>query len=226
MSEPVGVLLVAAGAGLVYAAITNQNPLTEARKALSTGSTDGRPEPDADGFGFFARLRARVAAGVTDAAEQAQQNAGSSAPTPAIAGNGSWPDDPSNLVAIGQGGLKLAEPAAQAFAAWQAAYGQRIPVTDAYRTSSQQNAAGGPNGNNRFASATGSAHVEGRAVDVNLRALGIVVGANPSTWMQNPAFAKLAQTASAAGWCNYQLQRGSTNGKIPEPWHFSYEVCK
>jgi len=229
MSEPVAVLLVAAGAGLVYAAVTNQNPVTELRTALSTGKVDGRPEATAGGFGIFARLQARIAAAITDAAT-AGPSGSSSAPATAapavVAGADVWPDDPTNLVAIGQGGHRLAAPAAAKFAEWETVYGRRIPVTDSYRSSAQQRSAGGASGNNRYASPSASAHVEGRAVDVNLGALGITVGPNPASWMQDARYASLARAAAAAGWCNYQLQRGSTNGKVPEPWHFSYEVCK
>jgi len=61
---------------------------------------------------------------------------------------------------------------------------------------------------------------------MNLGQLGINVGADPRTWMQSPKYAALANAFAVEGWCNYQLNRGTTGGKIPEPWHFSKDVCK
>jgi hypothetical protein len=42
MAETLGVILAASGVGLVYAALTNQNPVSELRAALRTGDTSGR----------------------------------------------------------------------------------------------------------------------------------------------------------------------------------------
>lgn len=235
MSEPVGVLLVAAGAGLVYAGVTGQNPVTELRKALSTGQLDGRPEPgSAPAFGssVLAKLGAQIGDGGgylagTIGDKGAAGGSGSGEPSPAAgSASGAWPDDPSNLQSIGQGSHRLAAPAAAAFRAWEQAFGAKIPVTDSYRSVAQQEAAHKSNPD-RYAAPGDSAHGEARAVDVDLSALGMNPKGSPSQWIGSDAkYAKLVATAKATGWCNYQVQNGTANGRTPEPWHFSFQVCK
>ena len=45
---------------------------------------------------------------------------------------------PADLVPIGQGGHRLRPVAAAGFAAWQAAYGRTIWITDSWRSATQQ----------------------------------------------------------------------------------------
>lgn len=111
--------------------------------------------------------------------------------------------DPAVLVQIGQGGHRLAPDAADAFARAEALYGGNIVVTDSYRSCAQQ-ASGHAADPNRFASAAGSYHTKGKAVDVNTTVMG---ASNP----------KLRSAMRAAGWCQYD--------PTGEPWHWSYGGC-
>jgi hypothetical protein len=202
--EALGVILLAGGAALVYAALTDQNPVTELRKALTTGVLDGPPaerQPFGVSLGFGTGTNVEPGA------------------APSVTAPGSTPD----LVTIGQGGHRLDRPAAAAFAQAQAAYGRTIPITDSYRTPAQQAGAYADNPD-RFGSAGTSQHVKGRAVDVNLPALGINPTGPPSAWLSNASYLKLYQAMQSAGWGNYQVARGSANGRTPEPWHFSWGV--
>lgn len=229
MTPAIGVALLGAGIGLGYAAITGQSPIEEARKALTTGSADGRPT-ETKGFGDTVIGRAFGSIGsalgrVTDVVTGGStSSAAGTYSAPASAG-GAWPKEPASLASIGQGSHRLDPRAAAAFAAWEKGYGRKIPVTDSFRSYAQQEAAY-QRDPKRFASPDGSAHVEGRAVDVNLGALGLNPGGSPSDWLKAPGYAALVNAAKAAGWCNYQIARGSTNGRTAEPWHFSFGVCK
>lgn len=196
-------LVGAAGVGLVVAAVANRNPIDVVREAIS--GTPGSVRPlHVPGLGAAS---GPAVARTTDA-------------------GGEWPADPANLVKIGQGGHRLEPRAAQAFKVWQSSFGQAIPITDSYRSTADQarNYARNPE---RFGAPGKSAHNEGRAVDVNLQALGITgLGSSPATWLLHPIYARLFQTAERAGWCNYQVKNGTSGDKIAEPWHFSYGVCK
>lgn len=203
MAETFAVIAAATGVGLVYAAITNQNPVSEVRAALSTGDTSGRTPIDASVTG----------------------GAGSAGPPAATTGSTAV-GDPSNLVSIGQGSHRLEARAAVAFAHWQRLFGRQISITDSFRSVAQQTAAYDSDPT-RFARPGNSAHGEGRAVDVNLRAIGAnPQGANPANWVNDPVFRLLVSTAAIAGWCNYQVRNNSTGGRTSEPWHFSYGACK
>lgn len=228
MSEPVGVLLAATGAGLLYAALTDQNPISELRKALTTGDLDG-PTPAASRLPFGTSVRTlwgRIT-GNPDAGGDISAGTGGP-PGPGFPTSGPASSnvvtDPSQLVNVGGG--RLTPSAARAFTAWQAAYGRPIPITGAWRSPSTQ-ADGYERDPSRFAKPGTSAHEEARAVDVNLPALGInPSGAKPSDWLSDPNYFALVDAASYTGWCNYQVKNNSTGGKIPEPWHFSWGVCK
>lgn len=221
-AAPVAVALIGAGAGLGYAAITGQSPLGELRKALTTGRLDGPPaDRKPFGGGVVGLAMASVSATINRAFDAPTVGGGSAspggagaAPTAATSSGGAWPNDPTNLVSIGQGSHRLAAPAAAAFHQWEAVYGRKIPVTDSYRSYAQQDAAHDRDPQ-RFASPDGSAHVEARAVDVNLPALGI------GSTMSDAGYKKLFDAAKAAGWCGYH---NGVAGK--ETWHFSYAVCK
>lgn len=217
ITEPLGIVIAAAGAGLVYAAVTGQNPVAELRAALSTGQLDGRPPARPFGQQFIDPL--------TRVVREAAGRAGVEPPPGSDADGTSWPDDPANLVSIGQGGHRLAAPAARAFQAWQAAYGRTIPVTDSYRSVAQQQR-DYERDPSRFGRPGNSAHGEGRAVDVNLPALGLNPRGEPSEWLADAGYRALVEAASATGWCNYQVRARSANGRTREPWHFSYGVCK
>lgn len=226
MIPAIGVALIGAGVGLTYAAVTGQSPIGELRAALTTGTLNGRPA-ERKGFGstIIEQTRAlfdRATAGAGSGSTSSSSGTGSGS---ANAGGADWPADPANLVSIGQGSHRLAAPAAVAFAAWQKIYGRTIPVSDSYRSYAVQEAAHNRDPN-RFASPDGSAHVEGRAVDVDLGRLGLNPGGTPAEWLKSPGYAALYNAAKAAGWCNYQVNRGSTNGRTAEPWHFAFGVCK
>lgn len=198
-----GVIALGVGAGLVYAAITGQSPIEELRKALTTGALDGAP----------ADSSIRV--------DPAFDTSAGGIPSPV---------DPASisatLVPIGQGGHRLAAPAAAAFKQAERLYGRTITVTDSYRSAAVQ-AAGRRSDPSRFATAENSAHVQGLAVDVNLSALGLnPMGSNPSSWLANAGYLKLYRAMQLAGWCNYQVTNNTTNGRTPEPWHFSFGGCR
>ena len=203
-TSTLGIVAVGIGGGLVYAAVTGQSPLDELRKALTSGELDGRPES------------AAIAVAATPAAVFVD---GVSSPSAGSIGTA------ANLVPIGQGSHRLDAAAAAAFAQAQRLYGRSIPITDSYRSPEVQ-AAGAASDPSRFATANTSAHVEGRAIDINLPALGLSVGADPSTWTKNAAYKKLYAALSLAGWCNYQINNGTANGRTPEPWHYSWGTCK
>lgn len=209
MAETAAVVIAAAGAGLLYAAVTNQNPLVELRAALSTGSTAGSvPIRTSSYAGEAARSGASPALDGY-AGEAARNGSTSTAP----------------LVTIGQGAHKLTAPAAAAFQRWQSAFGNPIPVTDSYRDYAEQAGQYAANPS-RFGNPVGNKHVAGLAVDVNLSAIGArPSGSNPSDWRRDPVYARLLAAATSAGFCNYQVRNGSTGSKIAEPWHFSFGVC-
>ncbi len=197
------ILALGVGGGLIYAAFTGQSPLNELRKALETGKLDGPPEGG--------RSIATVAP--TPIGEPgATYNIGTvPKPDPAA---GSTATGPLNLVPIGQGSHRLAAPAAAAFAAWERAYGAKIIVTDSYR-SQQQQAAGNAADPGRFASASGSAHPMGLAVDVNLP---ITTGGQSRKGQAR--YDRLAAAGASTGWRSY------TGGVSGDTWHFSYGVVK
>ncbi len=206
MAETAAVIVAAAGVGLLYAAVTNQNPLTELRSALSTGSTSGATP-----------IRVAPVGAQSSYAGEAARNDPSQTSTSTGA--------PATLQTIGQGSHRLAAPAAQAFARFQQAFGAAIPITDSYRdyATAARNYAADPA---RFANPANSRHVRGMAIDVNLQALGArPTGGNPSTWNRDPVYARLLAAARSTGWCNYQVHNGSTGSKIAEPWHFSFGDC-
>lgn len=135
-----------------------------------------------------------------------------------------WPDEPSNLTSIGQGGHRLVGPAAASFKRVEKAFGRQIPITDSYRTAASQ-AANYDSDPSRFGKS--SAHVEGRAVDVNLASAGVGnQSPDPRKWDEDATWKRLNKAFMAEGWYNYQYWGKSTKGKTPEPWHWSYQVVK
>lgn len=113
------------------------------------------------------------------------------------------PGPETELVEIGQGGHKLRGDAAAGFAAWQAAYGAMIPITDSYRSWDLQ-ARRHAEEPGRFVAPEHSAHVAGNAVDVNM---GLIDEA------------RLLEAARATGWCQSAVKKR-------EPWHFSFSECR
>ena len=139
---------------------------------------------------------------------------------------GDWPDDPSNLVSIGQGSHKLAAPAAASFSRVEQAFGRQITITGGYRSVAIQRA-NYEKDPSRFAAPGDSAHGEGRAVDVNLGAVGVGNQASdPKLWDRDATWKRLNTAFMAEGWCNFQYKNGTTKGRTSEPWHWSYQVCK
>lgn len=180
--------------------------LTKARPVL--------PEPEA------AAVEAAVSAG------GGAVTAVPSAPSFASADDGTYPSDPSNLVKIGQGNHRLIPSAAASFMRVQAKAGIPIPITDSYRSTASQ-AASYRSNPYRFAKPGGSAHGEGRAVDVDLKRCGVGnQSPDPTKWDQDPVWKRLNEAFMDEGWCNYQYRNQSTKGKTSEPWHWSYKVCK
>lgn len=203
-TSTVGLLAIGTGVGLVYAAVTGQSPIDELRKALTLGTLDGRPD-DAS-----IRVDPVDVDGSFQSVETARQLGN-------VAGG---------LVPIGQGSHKLTGPAAAAFKRAEQMYGRSITVTDSYRSPTVQ-AKGRASDPDRFGTAESSGHVRGTAVDVNLPALGLSPkGSNPSGWLNDPAYRKLYDAMTRAGFCNYQIRNGTTKGRTPEPWHFNYGDCR
>jgi hypothetical protein len=128
----------------------------------------------------------------------------STAPAATLTGGRDWRTPPDNLTSIGQGGHRLAAPAAAALAQAERTFGGKIWVTDSYRTYAQQ-AAGYASDPSRFAPPQESAHVRGLAIDVHTGRLNI----------SNP---KLLQALQSAGWCQANPNH--------EPWHFSFGECR
>lgn len=144
----------------------------------------------------------------------------------ALADDSSYPSDPSNLVPLGQGGHRLIAGAAASFHRVEEAVGRMIPITDSYRSVASQAAAYAADPS-RFAKPGGSAHGEGRAVDVNLGAFGVGgMSSDPKKWHENATWNRLNGAFMAEGWCNYQYHNGTTKGRTSEPWHWSWQVCK
>lgn len=207
LTTPLGVLVAGAGGVLVYMAATGQNPAVELRKALTTGRLDGPPDPTERAIDVVARPTLGSPGGFA----------------PNVDDDGFPPVSPNsepNLVKIGQGGHRLRPVAASAFRQAEQNYGRTIRISDSYRSYVQQRADYNRDPS-RFGHPDESAHVEGRAVDVDLGALGIVRGT-----LDEPAYRRLVEAMYAAGWCNYQLDGYDQSSKISEPWHFSYKVCK
>lgn len=211
---PLGVIVLGAGGALVYLGLTGQSPLDELRTALTAGRLDGITnamplrrfagsiygiDPEDIGPNF----------GRGGGAREATSSAGR----------------PAELVAIGQGSHRLTPTAAAAFKAAERGFGRAIPVTDSVRDYDQQSTAYRSDPN-RFGNPDGNAHVAGIAVDVNLRAIGAnPAGSTPRDWLRDPVYLRLHQAMTRAGFCNWQQNRGSLGGKIPEPWHYSHGRC-
>jgi hypothetical protein len=148
-------------------------------------------------------------------------------------GQQTWPDDPADLVKIGQGGHRLASAAAASFRRVEIALGmqnpsgQRVQITisDSYRSTAVQGVAF-LGDRAKFGKASDSAHVEGRAVDVDLRAMGANPQGEPTNWLNDSTYRRIVNAFESEGWCNYQLKNGTSKGRTREPWHFSYQVCK
>lgn len=139
----------------------------------------------------------------------------------------SWPSNPTNLVKlVGQkGNHRLVREAADSFLRVQEKFGQIIPISDSYRPASSQ-AAGYARNPNRFAKPGTSAHGEGRAVDVDLTAIGAYPKGEPSHWLEDERYRAMAEAFMDEGWCNYQIKNGTAKGRLREPWHWAYQVCK
>lgn len=189
--------LVTVGAWLMYASIRGVSPLGELNAALR-----GTPAPAPQS------LTGASSATSTDTTPAYQGAPFSGEPDVTAPG----------LVSIGQGSHRLVKAAAAGFAAWQAAFGRTIPITDSYRSYAQQ-AAGYAQDPVRFAAPGKSWHVKGLAVDVNLQAVGANANGNAS---QKATWQALYNAAVATGWCN---PRGPYKGDHAEPWHFSFGGC-
>lgn len=210
---PVQYFLVAVGAGLGIAAVTNNAPLSVVREAFTGAPRRRIAEPLARSVAAVQMLAGATAAAGAGAAARA--DIGSVLGT--VVGHaqpGLRTGDPS-LVRI-TGTLTLKRPAAAAFAVWQAAYGRPIPCTSGWRSYESQ-AESHRKDPQRFISPDRSWHVKGLAVDVDLAAAG--AGAARKG---DPAYDRLVRTAEAAGWC---LSAYTTSRGISEPWHFSYGGC-
>lgn len=192
------------GAWLIYTSVRGLSPLAEVRAALT-----GEPSP-----GRTAGSRPATAT-LTGANVAGAQGAPATVPA---ATAGTVP----TLVTIGQGGHRLAPDAAAALNRWAAAFGAPILITDSYRDYATQ-AEGHAKDPGRFADPSKSAHPKGRAVDVNLGAVGAQApGRGLSDNTGNATWRRLYSSAVATGWCN---PRGATRGDGKEPWHFSFGGC-
>ena len=208
VTTPIGVLALGGGAVMLWAAFTGQNPLAELRDALSTGRVEpgGGPRPiEVDDL--------------TRAVYTVPGSDGSPTTTGPPSGASS-----AQRVPIGQGSHTLNPAAARAFRQAEQNYGRSIPITDSSRDYATQ-AANRQRNPSRFGPADGNAHVEGRAVDVNLPALGLNPQGEPDQWARDPGYRKLLDAMTSAGWCNYQVKNGTANGRTREPWHFAVGRC-
>ena len=207
ISTPLGVVAAGAGVALIWSAVTGDNPLSELRKALTTGKVDGgAPTPI-----------------TPEQLTRAIYTTPDSSGTPTTTGPPSQVS-PAQRVSIGHGSHTLNPSAASAFRQAEQNYGRPIPITDSSRDYATQ-AANRKNNPDRFGPADGNAHVEGRAVDVNLPALGLNPQGEPSNWANDAGYAKLLAAMTAAGWCNYQVRNGTAKGRTREPWHFAHGRC-
>ena len=197
--------LLASGAWLVYASVRGLSPLAELQATL-TGAAKPVPQPLGIGTPTIDPTQGVLAPG-TDSLVSSN-----AALTDVLTGG------PTDLVPIGQGSHKLAAQTAQAFTAWQSAFGQQIVVTDSYRPYQVQKH-GYEMDPGRYASPDLSRHVKGQAVDVNLGALQADPGGNA---INQANWQRLYASAVATGWCN---PRGPYKGDHKEPWHFSNPGC-
>lgn len=212
VTTPIGVLALGSGAALIWSAFTGQNPITELRATLSTGRLPGgRARPVER-----ATLPINAAGGVSTPTEPYG---------PFQAGSAESGGGPPTLVPLGQGSHRLQAPAVTAFRQVEQTFGRSIPITDSARDYAAQ-AAAHARDPRRFGAPQDNAHVMGLAVDVNLGAIGArPTGSTPAGWLNDPVYRRLHDAFRAAGWCNWQMNRGDLGGKIPEPWHFSYGRC-
>lgn len=219
LSTPLGVLALGGGVALIWSAVTGDGPLAELRKALSSGKVDGgKPTPieveplpgNVEGIGAIGTPLSGGTSGTGGVG--------------AIGTPISQGPPTTQRVRIGQGGHTLNPAAANAFRQAEQNYGRTIPITDSSRDYDTQ-AANRARDPDRFGPPDGNAHVEGRAVDVNLPALGLNPRGEPSEWLRDPGYRKLVEAMGAAGWCNYQVKNGTANGRTREPWHFALGRC-
>lgn len=207
-TTPLGVLALGGGVALLWSAATGDSPLAELRKALASGKVDG---------GEVSGIKLAPSGYLGDPMAPAGPGGSASARHGGGAAN-------TERVRIGQGGHKLNPQAATAFRQAEQNYGRSIPITDSSRDYATQ-AANRKRDPDRFGPPDGNAHVEGRAVDVNLQALGIYPKGEPSDWMNDAGYRRLVRAMTSAGWCNYQLKNGTANGRTREPWHWAYGRC-
>lgn len=202
---PVEYLIGAFGTGLLVAAIANRNPLDVVREAINldpnrevTVRALRTPTP------YFSGDRGTPDTNdATDAANAFEDrvNLGNPSGTPQL-----------EVIGGPQGNHRLTPAAVAAFRRWQAAYGQTIYITDSYRSYEVQ-AAAHARDPKRFASADGSAHVDGLAVDVDLGRT-----CNGQSRKGQPMYDRLMSTGAATGWQTYS---GGDPAK-GDVWHFSY----
>lgn len=184
------------GAFLIWTAVTGRSPRTELVAALRGGTTTGAPLATSSGTAVAPAVAGPV--GIPLATSGETITAKSDARLEPVSS-----------------GLFLRHDAAAAFRAWSAAFGVPIPITDAWRDPQVQ-ARQHEADPDRFASAEGSAHPKGLAVDANLT----VLAANPNgNAAQRATWQRLYSSAMATGWYN---PRGPYAGDHKEPWHFSY----
>lgn len=197
---PVGWVAAFAGAYLVYAAVTDRNPIAALTDVLSTGKSSARPiavtsrAASIAGTSTVAGAGGAPGGGSTFAPVSSAPSADQSAAAAIAAGTA-----PLNLTSISGGG-QLAAPAAVAYQRASQIYGRPIPITGAYRSLAVQASAYATDPE-RFAPPSRSLHPKGLAIDVN------------SANMNEPALiAALSQT----GWAQTALPK--------EPWHWSFGV--
>lgn len=182
---PVEYGIGAIGAGLIIAGILNVTPLGVVRRAL--GPTERRHDPVAP-----------IHAGGSSSAVPGAVSSGGTADEPGTPGAGADGPlvtyrNPVNSKAGQYSGIdrKMTAPTRDGLEAWGRAYGQRIVITDGYRTPAEQ-AGGYADDPGRYAPADKSWHVKGKAVDVHLAAMG----ADNALGL-----ARLHAAGRATGWC-------------------------
>lgn len=195
VAAPLGWVAGFGGAYLIYAAISNTNPIAALSATLTDNPSAVRPIADsAPPAGTTSR--AFTVANAAGYAPVATASPADVAAATAIVNGGAL-----RLGMIG-GGHRLAAPAAAGYQRAVALLGRSIPVTDSYRTIEQQTAAYASDPE-RFAPPARSLHPKGLAIDVNGTRINL---ADP----------QLISALSRAGWAQTALPA--------EPWHWSFGV--
>lgn len=211
-----------AGTGLLFVALRGQGPIASITAALAGNTAPATPLDTGSGSSSSATGPTGAPAGsgpLLPGASSASN--GDAIKTALTVGSSGGPVDQAQTVVVKtgrsltypSGSMRLTAAAAAAWTAWTAAFGAQIPASG-WRSVSAQTAANKADPK-RFASAEGSFHTAGKAVDVDLGGMSAATQT------------KLRQTARAAGWvqARYAAGEAGCGHTNDEPWHFSFGGC-